>query len=84
MKKTILINSPVVVTSLGFSKQMQAYPRRIEYNGDTYRFVDSGIRAIIKKGGEAITQILTMTDGDRDYHLKNDLSDSSWLLVSIN
>jgi hypothetical protein len=84
MEKSILINSPVVVTSLGFGKQMQTYPKRIEYNGDTYRFVDSGIRAIIKKSGEAIAQILTMTDGRRDYHLKNDLSGGNWFLISIN
>ena len=80
MAKSITINSPVDVTALGFGKGMRTYPRRIEFEGTTYDFIDAGLRTVIKKG-ERIAQIFTMTDGANDYRLKSD--GGGWTLLSM-
>ncbi len=82
MAKSITINSPVDVTTMGFGRDLRAYPRRIEFEGITYSFVDAGLRTIVRKG-ERIAQILTMTDGARDYLLRSDNHGGSWTLLSI-
>lgn len=76
------INNPVTITAMGFGRDMRAYPRRMEYSGTTYNFIDAGIRTIIRHG-ERITQILTMSDGTSDYRLRTDNSGGSWTLLSI-
>jgi len=43
--KTTSINSPVDVTAIGFGRGMRAYPRRIEFEGATYDFIDAGLRS---------------------------------------
>jgi len=80
MSKTI--NSPVAVTAIGFGRDLRAYPRRIEFEGRSYSFIDAGLRTVIKKG-ERIAQILTMTDGDEQFRLRSDNQGSSWTLLSI-
>jgi hypothetical protein len=82
MTKSITINSPVDVTAMGFGKNLQAYPRRMEYGGTTYDFIDAGLRTVIKKG-ERIAQILTMSDGARNFCLRSDNHGGSWTLLSI-
>lgn len=81
MTKSITINSPVDVTAIGFGRGMRSYPRRIEYQGTTYSFIDAGLRTVIRSG-ERIAQIFTMTDGAHDYRLRSE--GSSWTLLSIN
>ncbi len=80
MKKFTSINSPVSVTALGFGRNMRTYPRRMEFQGITYDFIDAGLRATLG-GGERATSIFTMTDGARDFRLKSD--GSSWTLLGI-
>jgi hypothetical protein len=80
MAKTITINSRVDVTAIGFGRGMRSYPRRIEFEGTTYDFIDAGLRTVIKNGGR-IAQVFTMTDGANDYHLRSD--GSSWTLLSM-
>jgi hypothetical protein len=80
MATSITINSPVDVTALGFGRNMRTYPRRIEFQGATYDFVDSGLRTVIKSG-ERIAQIFTMTDGANDYCLRSD--GGGWTLLSM-
>lgn len=80
MKTYKLINSPVDVTALGFGRNMRTYPRRMEFEGSTYDFLDAGIRTIVGSG-EKVTQIFTMTDGMRDYRLRSD--NGSWTLLGI-
>lgn len=80
MAKSITINSPVDVTALGFGRDLRTYPRRIEYEGATYDFIDAGLRTVIRSG-ERIAQIFTMTDGAHDYRLKSD--GGSWTLLSM-
>lgn len=76
------INTPVTITSMGFGRDMRAIPRRMEFEGRSIEFVDSGLRAVIQKG-ERIAQILTMSDGDREFRLKSDNHGGSWTLLSV-
>lgn len=78
MKNTI--NSPVDVTAIGFGRGMRAYPRRIEFQGVTYDFIDAGLRTVIQSG-EKISQIFTMTDGRQSYRLKSE--GNSWTLLNV-
>lgn len=80
--KTTTINSPVDVTAIGFGRDMRMYPRRIEFQGRTYSFIDAGLRTVIRKGERIASQILTMTDGRDDYCLRSDGS-GHWTLLSI-
>lgn len=76
------INTPVTITSMGFGRDMRAIPRRMEYQGRSIEFVDSGLRAVIRKG-EQIAQVLTMSDGDHQFRLRSDNHGGSWTLLSI-
>jgi len=82
MSKTS-INEQVVVTSMGFRqhKGLVAYPRRIEFRGTSYNFIDAGLRCLVNLGG-CVAEILTLSDGVADYHLRHD-SDGVWTLISI-
>lgn len=82
MTNQTTINSPVSVTAMGFGRNMRAYPRRIEFEGKTYSFVDTGLRTVVRTGGK-IAQILTMSDGLRDFCLRSDDRGGSWTLLSI-
>ena len=82
MTQPTTINSPVTVTSIGFGRNMRSYPRRMEYGGTTYQFLDGGLRTIVRRG-ERIAQILTMSDGTHDYRLRSDNQGGSWMLLSI-
>ena len=78
------INEGVNVTSLSFrsTRDFTSYPRRMEYRGQAYTFLN-GLQYLIKKGGE-ITRIFDMTDGyGANYRLKCDDAQSSWTLVAI-
>lgn len=76
------INTPVDITAMGFGRDLRAIPRRMEYQGRSIDFVDSGLRTVIKKG-ERIAQILTMTDGEQNFRLRSDNHGGSWTLLSI-
>jgi hypothetical protein len=82
MKTSITINSPVEITAMGFGRDLRAYPRRMEYGGTTYNFIDAGLRTVIRTG-ERMAQILTMSDGANDFHLRSDDRSGSWMLLSI-
>lgn len=81
MEQFITINSPVDVTAIGFGRNLRSYPRRIEFEGTTYDFVDAGVRTVIKSG-ERVAQVFSMTDGQRDYRLRHD--NGNWTLVGIS
>ena len=76
------INQQVDITQMGFKKNLEAYPRRMEFNGGSYEFVDSGLRCNVKSGS-LVAQILTMTDGFAQYRLKTDNKGGNWTLLSI-
>lgn len=77
------INHTVTVTAMGFGRDLRVYPRRIEYRGATYDFLDAGLRLVVRSG-ERIVQILTMSDGANDYRLRSDNQGGSWTLLSIS
>ena len=81
MKKA-KINKNVTVTAVGFRKNMITYPKRIEFDGKTYDFIDAGLRCLIKHG-ERIAEILTLSDGHNDYHLRRDNKADNWILLKI-
>lgn len=74
------INSPVSITAVGFASNMQAYPRKMEWHGRTYCFIDKGIRATIRRG-ETIWSTVTMSDGNQNFCLRAE--GSLWTLLSI-
>lgn len=78
----IAINEQVAITQMGFKKNLAAYPRRMEYKGVVYEFLDAGLRCLVKTG-EQIAEILTMTDGSKQYQLRSDNHGGNWTLVSI-
>lgn len=80
MTNLTTINSPVDVTALGFGRGMRVYPRRIEFEGATYDFIDAGLRTVIRSG-ERISQIFTMTDGRKSYRLRSE--GNNWTLLSV-
>lgn len=80
MKNQTTINSPVDVTAIGFGRGMRAYPRRIEFEGVAYDFIDAGLRTVVRSG-ERISQIFTMTDGRKNYRLKSE--GNNWTLLSV-
>lgn len=76
------INEKVIITAIGFRKNLMTYPRRMEFRGDTYRFIDAGLRCLIRHG-ERIIEIITLSDGTSNYHLRKDSHESNWTLISI-
>jgi hypothetical protein len=78
----VTINEQVLVTVMGFKKDLAAYPRRIEYQGATYDFLDAGLRCLIRHGGR-IAEIVTLSDGRADFRLRSDNRGGNWTLLSI-
>lgn len=76
------INETVNVTAMGFRKNLAAYPRRMEFQGITYDFIDAGLRCLVRCG-ERIAEIITLTDGLSSYRLRSDNNGSNWTLLSI-
>ena len=77
------INKEVNVTSVGFKKNMTAYPRQVEFDGSTISFLDAGISCIVRSG-ERIAQIFTLTDGRSEFRLRSDNNGGVWTLLSIS
>ncbi len=76
------INEQVIVTALGFKKNLTAYPKRMEFRGVTYSFIDAGLRCLLRCG-EHIAEFFTLSDGTTNYHLKYDQNNNGWTLISI-
>ena len=76
------INEQVAVTQMGFKKNLSAYPRRMEFRGTIYEFLDAGLRCLVNTGGQ-IAEIITMTDGSKQFQLRSDNHGGNWTLVSI-
>lgn len=77
------VNKEVTVTALYFrGQQLKSFPKRMEFEGREYTFMESGIRYLIQKGQQFI-QIFDMTDGTANYRLKFDTAQKLWTLVNI-
>ena len=84
MSNRVTINKEVTVTALYFrnSGGLKSFPKRMEFDGREYTFIESGLRYLIQKG-QQLTQIFDMTDGSANYRLRCDGRDQSWTLVDI-
>lgn len=78
----VYVNEKVNVTAMGFRKNLAAYPRRIEFRGVTYDFIDAGLRCLVRCG-ECIAEIITLTDGLSSYRLRTDDNGGNWKLLYI-
>jgi len=76
------VNEQVTVTELGFRRNLAMYPRRMEFRGNTYKFIDSGLMCLVKCG-ERVAEFITLSDGKADYFLRSDNRGANWTLVSI-
>lgn len=74
------INQHVDITALRFGRDMRAIPRRMEYNGRSIEFIDNGLCLAVGKG-DRLMRILTMTDGQNDFQLRD--QGGSWTLMSV-
>jgi len=84
MAQRVSVNKEVAVTAVYFRNdaQLKSFPKRMEYEGQEYTFVESGIRYLVEKGHNLI-QLFDMTDGSHDYRLKFDTKQSTWTLVTM-
>lgn len=76
------INEQVAITQMGFKKNLSAYPRRMEFRGTIYEFLDAGLRCLVRTGSQ-VAEIVTMTDGRQQFQLRSDNHGGNWTLVSI-
>lgn len=78
----ITINEQVIVTQMGFKKNLSAYPRRMEFQGHIYDFIDAGLRCLVNLGDHD-AEILTVSDGQSMFRLRSDNRGGNWTLLSI-
>ena len=76
------INEHVAITKMGFKKDLSAYPRGMEFRGAIYEFIDAGLRCLVRSGGHLV-EIVTVSDGKRNYRLRSDNHGGNWMLLSI-
>lgn len=81
----LIVNKEVTVTSLYFrpGRDIKGYPKRMEYEGREYTFLESGLRCLIKKG-QQLFEIFEMTDGAWNYRLKFDTGAHIWTLIGMS
>ena len=84
MNDCTAVNKEVTITAMYFRNRrgLKSFPKRMEYNGNTYTFLESGLQYLIKRGQKMI-QIFDMTDGHYTYRLKFDEGEFNWTLVNI-
>ncbi len=78
----ITINEQVIITQMGFKKNLSAYPRRMEFQGSIYEFIDAGLRCLVR-AGDHDTEIVTVSDGQSTFRLRSDNRGGDWTLLSI-
>jgi hypothetical protein len=73
----------VTITGMYFQnrKDLKAFPKRMEWAGETYTFRD-GLQYLVKKGGD-IVRIFDMTDGQANYRLRSDVTQTNWTLLDV-
>lgn len=82
--ESIVVNQEVTISSVYFKNKqgIETYPKRMEFGGHTYTFLNSGWRYLIHKGQEVV-KIFSVTDGTADYRLRLDPNESQWTLLEI-
>ena len=74
------INRPVSVTAVRFDRRMNALPTRMEWDGQTYTFVDTGI-CVTSRSGNATASTITLSDGLRNFCLRQ--TRGIWTLLKV-
>lgn len=79
-----VINQEVAVTSVYFrpGRHLKGFPKRMEYEGREYTFLESGLRYLVRQGQKLI-EIFDVTDGSQDYRLSFDSSAYRWTLIGV-
>lgn len=82
-----LVNQEVTITGLYFTakpsdRSLKGYPKRMEYEGREYTFLESGLRYLLQKG-QQLFEVFDMTDGERAFRLKFDPEQRVWTLVGV-
>lgn len=79
----VVINQEVNVPEIYFKSdgQLKSFPRRMEFKGHEYTFMD-GLRYLVHKGAKMV-QVFDMTDGAHDYRLQFNAGEQSWTLVDM-
>lgn len=75
-------NEFVEVTAVSFGSNFEPIPRRIEHNGNSYTFIDHGMRFLIRRG-EEITRLLDLSDGKAKFRLRCYSASGAWRLMTI-
>jgi hypothetical protein len=85
MSNRVTINKEVSVTAVYFqnSTELKSFPKRIEFDGREYTFLESGLRYLVQKGHQLV-QVFDMSDGVANYRLKFDTHQKLWTLVDIS
>lgn len=84
MSSRVIVNKEVYITAVYFKggRNLIGFPKRMEFDGREYTFVESGLRYFVRKGQQLI-QVFDMSDGEADYRLKFDTGQQLWTLVDI-
>ncbi len=84
MNHSQVINQEVNVTSVYFrpGRHLKGFPKRMEYEGREYTFVESGLRYLVQKG-QQLFDVFDMTDGIQDFRLKFDNDAHIWTLIGV-
>ncbi len=80
----IIVDQEVTINSVYFNnkKNLETFPKEMEFQGETYTFLNNGWRYLVHKGQEVV-RVFSVTDGKADFRLKLDPSESHWTLLDI-
>ena len=80
----IIVDQEVTINSVYFNnkKDLETFPKEMEFQGETYTFLNNGWRYLVHKGQEVV-RVFSVTDGKADFRLKLDPSESHWTLLDI-
>lgn len=84
MANRVSVNKEVAITAVYFRKDqnLKSFPKRMEFDGREYMFIESGLRYLVAKG-QSFVELFDMTDGEMTYRLKHDTSEATWTLVNM-
>ena len=85
MDNVVNINKDVNIVAYYFKnagRRLKCFPRKMEFEGKSVTFTETGLRHPTKKG-QRLIHVFDMTDGAADYRLEFDAQNLNWRLVSI-
>ena len=79
---TQTINQPVTVTAVHFTQQFDMVPKRLEFDGVSYDLNDAYTKTLLETD-EGLTELIDVSDGTRQFHLRHGQT-TSWQLLRIS